>query len=116
MAKPRDMVHLVKQEYVSEGGDAADESEDFGECPVEPNEDGIAVQGVFLQPPLPATTTDEDVYIGRDAAGNMCFADQNQPEISLSALAVAGLPPLERFLFTEDLCIIVVGCDFVENC
>lgn len=114
MSKPRDKVHLIKQEFTSLGGDAADESLDFGECPLEPNEDGIAVQGIFLEPPTPSTASDEDVFIGRSSTGDMCFADQNQAEVSLSVLAL-GLPPLEKFLYTSDLCIIVVGCDFVEK-
>ncbi len=121
MAKPRDRVQLLKQEFVSRGGDASDEVLDFPENnPVEPNEDALEAQGLFLQPPIPdleVPVTDEDVYLSRDAVGNMCFKDANTSEVSLSQLASAssGLLPLESLLYTEDLCIIVVGCDFVEK-
>lgn len=114
MAKPRDKVHLLKQEFVSTGGDAADETGAIlGECPLEPNEDAPEVQGIFFQPPTPSTVVDEEVWIGRDDSGNMCFRDENTPETPLSALF--GLPPLEKFVYTTDLCIVIVGCDFVTT-
>jgi len=116
VAKPADKVQLQKQESVAGGGDAADVDEFLSTLPLDPNEDAPEVQGVFFQPPAPSVTKDEDVYIGRDAAGNMCFKDQNNTEQALTDLvsAAAGLLPLESLTFTSDLCIIVVGCDFVE--
>lgn len=117
MPKPVDRVQLQKQESVAGGGDASDVDEFLNTLPLDPNEDAPDVQGVYIQPPAPSTVKDEEVYISRDDSGNMCFKDENNTEKTLTDLAAAssGLLPLEDLLYTDDLCIIVVGCDFVEK-
>lgn len=75
MPAPTDRVQLHKQESAADGGDAADSDEFLVTLPLEPNEDAPEVQGLFLQPPAPSTAKDEDVYLTRDAAGNMVFRD-----------------------------------------
>ena len=112
MAKPADRVQLQKQESAAGGGDPADADEFLGTCPLEPNEDAPEVQGVYFQPPAPSTDRDEEVYIGRNADGDLCFKDENNAEVNLSALA-GGLLDLGQLLFTDDGCIIVVDCDYV---
>lgn len=116
MPKPTDRVQLHKQESAAGGGDAADSDEFLVTLPLEPNEDAPEVQGVFFQPPAPSTVKDEEVFICRDSSGNLCFKDENNTEKSLTQLAAAagGLLPLESLIYTDDLCIIIVGCDFVE--
>jgi len=115
MAKPADRVQLHKQESVANGGDAADVDPFLSTCPLEPNEDAPEVAGIYFQEPAPSTVRDEEVYISRDASGNMCFRDPNAnggTEIALSALG--GLLPLEKILFSNG-CFVITGCDFVGN-
>lgn len=63
----------MKTESTANGGDDAD-VQPWSE-PIDANEDGLDCQGVFMQPPQPSTSKDENVYITRDAAGNMVFKD-----------------------------------------
>lgn len=112
MTAPADRVQLTKQESTSGGGDAADSDEFLNSCPLEPNEDAPEVQGVFFQPPSPSVVKDEEAYIARNAAGDLCFKDENTTELPLSALG--GLMPLEKVMFAGG-CFVIVGCDYVGS-
>jgi len=103
MTKPVDRVQLQKQESASGGGDAADQDEFLSTCPLDPHEDAPEVQGVFFQPPSPSVLRDENVYLGRDVAGNMLFRDAvDATERTLSDLLSGGggglLPGTHRVL------------------
>ena len=77
-----DRVQLLKQEWSSLGGDAADESP-YPE-PIEAQEDAIEAAGVFLQD---GSNRDEAVLVARNG-DDMTFRDVNNPTpLSLTQLA-----------------------------
>jgi len=73
MTAPADRVYVLKREATSHGGDDADEVE--YPSLIDPSEDAIVAQGIFIQPP--GGPEDEDVYLTRDSSGNMIFRDAN---------------------------------------
>lgn len=73
MAAPTDRVYVLKRETSARGGTDADEAE-FPTI-IDPTEDGLVAQGLFLQPPGGAE--DENVYLTRDGSGNLILRDAN---------------------------------------
>lgn len=49
MPKPKDRVQLVKQESVSGGGTASDDSDFLGDFPLDPEQDAPDLAGIYLQ-------------------------------------------------------------------
>ena len=102
MTKPVDRVQLLKQESVGGGGDPSDAHPVFAESKLDPNEDGIEVQGVFLQIPSETEVLDEECYVTRDDSGNMLLKDENADsgnEVTLSQLlesAAGGITETEH--------------------
>lgn len=85
MAAPTDRVYVLKRETSARGGTDADEAE-FPTI-IDPYEDGLVAQGLFLQPP--GGPEDENVYLTRDGSGNVVFRDANHggTEYTLKQLA-----------------------------
>jgi len=73
MAAPTDRVYVLKRETSTRGGTDADEAE--YPTIIDPTEDGLVAQGLFLQPP--GGPEDENVYLARDSSGNMFFRDSD---------------------------------------
>lgn len=65
----KDRVRVMKMEYPGEGGIQLD----FMPTDANPNEDYPDVRGIVVQND---TSTDEDVYISRNANDDMIFADK----------------------------------------
>lgn len=77
MAAPRDRVGLLKRESVATGGNPGDEGDFEPDCPLDPHNDAPMVAGIFPQSPNPADGLDGDVFVARDADGNLCLRDRN---------------------------------------
>lgn len=76
-----DRVQVVKQEWASLGGDAADEDE-FGGRPIDPQEDAIESAGVYLQD---SSNRDETTLVSR-SGNDMTFKDGNNSSHTLTQL------------------------------
>lgn len=55
------------------------------------------------------TTDDQDVFIERDGAGSLLFADQSTPEKTLAELATAGTPDLSKVVLEVDGSFVYTG-------
>jgi len=85
MAEPPDRVQVLKRESAALGGDAADEQP--WDAPIEPQEDGIEVAGVWFQD---ASNRDEDVLAWREG-NDLKFKDKSIPAgKTLTELAASG--------------------------
>jgi hypothetical protein len=84
MAEPTQLVQVMKQEWASLGGSAADE-EEFP-VPINPREDVIETAAVTFQDAL---FRDQNVKIWRDGP-DMKFKDQNNTPLTLTDLAAGG--------------------------
>jgi hypothetical protein len=74
MGAPTDRVRLLKNESPTTGGT----QDDVGfPSQLNPNQDGISVQGIFLQKPKASGPIEEDelVYITRNVGGDIVFID-----------------------------------------
>lgn len=92
MGAPRDRVRVFKLETPSEGGTQNDEG---FQALANPNQDGLSVQGVFLQKPKDSGDVEEDelVYLTRNATGKMVFRDEGTGvEYLLEDLVGGGTP------------------------
>ena len=89
MTAPTDRVQLLKRESTALGGQDSDEQ--AWPTPINPQQDGIEVLGVFFQD---ATHRDELVYIAR-VGDDMVFRDPSNPtEHTLTdLLATSGVSP-----------------------
>lgn len=88
MAVPADRVQAIKRESAAGGGDAAEDVDYL--TPLDPTEDALEAQGLFVQPP--GGPRDETTYVTRDGSGNMLLRDQiGGTELRLSQLALHAL-------------------------
>ena len=85
MAAPTDRVRILKNERPSTGGT----EDDLGyPAQLDPNEDAPSVHGIFVQG---TTGEDNNVYMTRDASGNMIFRDViTGAEYTLTQLSTGG--------------------------
>jgi hypothetical protein len=87
---PDDLVRPLKNERPSEGAD-----DDMGfPAQADPRRDGLSFRGFFLQ--SAAGPNDKLVWVARDAAGNITFADIVAGTVTLASLGGAGLSSVQQ--------------------